>query len=39
MVVPAFHNNGTPIAATSATTGSYKDMQVWFNTLMADTFA
>lgn len=39
MVVPAFHNNGTPIAATSATTGNYKDMQVWFNTLMADTFA
>lgn len=39
MVVPAFHNNGAAIAATSATTGNYKDMQVWFNTLMADTFA
>jgi hypothetical protein len=39
MVVPAFHNKGTPIAATSATTENYKDMQVWFNTLMADTFA
>ena len=39
MVIPPQHNNRAPIAATAATAENYKDMQVWFKTLMADTFA
>ena len=39
MMVPAWHNGGAPISATAATTKNYKEMNVWFNTLMGDTFA
>jgi NADPH-dependent 2,4-dienoyl-CoA reductase/sulfur reductase-like enzyme len=38
MVIPGQHNNGTAISAAEATTENYEDMQVWFKTLMADTF-
>lgn len=34
MVIPVQHNGNKPIAATTATTDNYKDMLVWFNTLM-----
>jgi len=39
MIIPSQHNNRTAISAAEATTDNYADMQVWFNTLMADTFA
>ena len=39
MVIPAQHNVNKPISATTATTDNYKDMLIWFNTLMGDTFA
>jgi len=39
MIIPSQHNNGTAISAAQATTENYADMQVWFKTLMADTFA
>ena len=39
MVIPNQHNAGKPIAALAPTTGNYKDMQVWFRTLMGDTFS
>jgi len=39
MVIPTQHNGSKPISATTATTDNYKDMLVWFNTLMGDTFA
>jgi len=39
MIIPGQHNNGTAISAAKATTENYEDMQVWFKTLMADTFA
>lgn len=39
MVIPARHNLGKPIAASGANTDNYKDMQVWFKTLMGDTFS
>lgn len=39
MVIPAQHKNGTPIAALGATKDNYEDMQVWFRTLMGDTFS
>lgn len=39
MVIPSQHNGSTAISAAAATTENYQDMQVWFNTLMADTFA
>lgn len=38
MVIPAQHNGGKPIAAGGASTRNYRDMLVWFNTLMGDTF-
>jgi sulfide dehydrogenase [flavocytochrome c] flavoprotein chain len=39
MVILAQHNNGSAIAAASATTDNYQDMQRWFTTLMGDTFS
>jgi NADPH-dependent 2,4-dienoyl-CoA reductase/sulfur reductase-like enzyme len=39
MKMPLQHNSGKPIAATAATGNNYEDMQIWFRTLMADTFA
>ena len=39
MVIPAQHNTGKPIAASGASAENYKDMQVWFRTLMGDTFS
>jgi len=39
MVIPAQHNSGTAISATTASTRNYQDMLTWFNTLMRDTFA
>ena len=39
MIIPSQHNNGTAISAAQATTENYEDMQVWFKTLMADSFA
>ena len=39
MVIPAQHNNGSAIAASAPTTENYQDMQLWFKTLMGDTFS
>ncbi|GAB4257330.1 MAG: NAD(P)/FAD-dependent oxidoreductase [Methylomicrobium sp.] len=45
MEIPSQHNpnpltgKGSPIAATAATTGNYRDMLTWFETLMGDTYA
>ena len=39
MKMPLQHNSGKPIAATAATGNNYEDMQIWFRTLMSDTFA
>lgn len=39
MVIPARHNVGKPIAALGASKENYEDMQVWFRTLMGDTFS
>ena len=39
MKIPVQHNNRTAISAAQATTENYEDMQVWFKTLMADSFA
>lgn len=39
MVIPAQHNAGKPIAAMGASQENYKDMQVWFRSLMGDTFS
>ena len=38
MKIPARHSGGGAISAAQPTTENYKDMQVWFTTLMADTF-
>lgn len=38
MVIPAQHNGGKAIAASRASRDNYKDMLVWFETLMSDTF-
>lgn len=38
MKIPTRHQGGAAISASRATTDNYKDMQVWFSTLMADTF-
>ena len=38
MKIPARHQGGGAISASRATTDNYKDMQVWFSTLMADSF-
>lgn len=38
MRIPPQHNASQPIAAHAATTDNYQDMQVWFRTLMGDTF-
>lgn len=38
MTIPDQHNSRTAISAAEATEENYKDMQVWFKTLMADTF-
>lgn len=39
MVIPSQHNSGAPISAPKATARNYQDMQVWFKSLMADSFA
>ena len=39
MVIPAQHNGGKPISASTATSGNYQDMLRWFDTLMGDTFS
>jgi NADH dehydrogenase FAD-containing subunit len=39
MVMLAQHNNGKAIAASSATSDNYQDMQRWFTTLMGETFS
>jgi len=39
MVIPAQHNNGGAIAASTATSDNYQDMLTWFETLMGDTFS
>ncbi len=39
MLIPAQHNAGKPIAAATPTTGNYRDMLTWFDTLMGDTFS
>ncbi|MFZ5483810.1 MAG: NAD(P)/FAD-dependent oxidoreductase [Pseudomonadota bacterium] len=39
MVIPAQHNGGKPISASAATSGNYRDMLRWFDTLMGDTFS
>jgi NADPH-dependent 2,4-dienoyl-CoA reductase/sulfur reductase-like enzyme len=39
MAIPTQHNGAKAIAASSTTGGNYEDMQIWFRTLMADTFA
>jgi len=38
MFIPSQHNGGSAISTSEATTDNYEDMQVWFKTLMADTF-
>ena len=38
MFIPSQHNDGGAISTGEATTDNYEDMQVWFKTLMADTF-
>jgi hypothetical protein len=39
MVILPQHNNGKAIAASSATSDNYQDMQRWFTTLMGETFS
>ena len=39
MVIPNYHNAGTPLAATAPSTKNYQDMLGWFDSLMGDTFA
>ncbi len=39
MVMLPQHNNGKAIAATSANSDNYQDMQRWFTTLMGETFS
>lgn len=39
MIIPSQHNGGAAISTSRATEDNYEDMQVWFKTLMADTFA
>ena len=39
MVILPQHNNGKPIAASSASSDNYQDMQRWFTTLMGETFS
>jgi NADPH-dependent 2,4-dienoyl-CoA reductase/sulfur reductase-like enzyme len=38
MFIPSQHNGGGAISTSEPSTDNYKDMQVWFKTLMADTF-
>jgi len=39
MVILPQHNNGKAIAASSANSDNYQDMQRWFTTLMGETFS
>ncbi len=39
MVIPASHNGGKASASSGATQENYEKMQIWFTTLMKDTFA
>lgn len=39
MFIPSQHNGGGAISTSEPSTDNYKDMQVWFKTLMADSFA
>jgi NADH dehydrogenase FAD-containing subunit len=39
MVILPQHNNGKAIAASSANSDNYQDMQRWFATLMGETFS
>jgi hypothetical protein len=39
MVILPQHNNGKAIAASTANSDNYQDMQRWFATLMGETFS
>mgnify|MGYP006320536053 CR=1 FL=1 len=39
MVILPQHNNRNAIAASSANSDNYQDMQRWFTTLMGETFS
>lgn len=39
MAIPASHNGGSANASSGATAENYEKMQIWFTTLMKDTFA